>query len=373
MINLAVINLKDLIKYLVGLITTILVVVGLARYFSSIKEQASQIGEKVTSYSFITCLDEAIPAIRFTNHKEVVKDDRPIYEKILAMNLNMTTAMTEKNIVPEENPITVANDPNNEELKEAQTGLETKVVEEKNGANNKYTTKYNGVQIKNESKYNLTEDMLKPDIEVRNKNIMIYHTHTCESYTASPGYEYTATGNYRTTDKNFSVARVGTELERYLKNYGYNVIHDTTYHDYPSYTGSYDRSLKSIQTMLEKTPDTDIIFDVHRDAVGNGDTYGPTVMIGEEAVAQIMFVIGTDGGGLEHPNWEQNLKFAIKVVEKGNQMYPGLFKPIMVRNTRYNQQIAKGASIIEVGATANTLDQCLNSMKYFAKVLNEVI
>ena len=36
----------------------------------------------------------------------------------------------------------------------------------------------------------------------------------------------------------------------------------------------------------------------------------PIVKIGDSDVAaQIMFVIGTNGGGLWHPNWNQNLKF----------------------------------------------------------------
>ena len=95
--------------------------------------------------------------------------------------------------------------------------------------------------------------------------------------------------------------------------------------------------------------------------------------IGDEYVSQLMFVIGTDGSGLEHNNWVQNLRFAIKVQEKANAMYPGLFKPIIIRNSRYNQHLAKAASIIEVGATGNTLEQSNNSMKYLAKVLSEIM
>ncbi|MBO4815667.1 MAG: stage II sporulation protein P [Clostridia bacterium] len=53
------------------------------------------------------------------------------------------------------------------------------------------------------------------------------------------------TGNYRTTDLNYSVARVGTELTNYLQNKGFNVEHNTTYHDYPAYSGSYSRSLRN--------------------------------------------------------------------------------------------------------------------------------
>ena len=85
-----------------------------------------------------------------------------------------------------------------------------------------------------------------------------------------------------------------------------------------------------------------------------------------------MFVIGTNGGGLEHPNWSQNLKFAIKVQQKADELYPGLFKPIHLTNSRYNQHVAKAANIIEVGATGNTLEEAIESMKYLAKILSEI-
>lgn len=106
---------------------------------------------------------------------------------------------------------------------------------------------------------------------------------------------------------------------------------------------------------------------------GSNSNYAPCVKIGEETAAQLMFVIGTNGGGLEHSNWNQNLKLAIRIQEKANQMYPGLFKPMILRNSRYNQQVASGAAIIEVGATGNTLEQCNNSMKYLANVLDSVM
>ena len=106
---------------------------------------------------------------------------------------------------------------------------------------------------------------------------------------------------------------------------------------------------------------------------GSSNTYGPTVKIGEEVCAQVMFVIGTNGSGLYHPKWSQNLSFAIKVQQKANEMYPGLFRPIILRKSRYNQHVTTATSIIEVGATGNTLDECLNSMKYLAKVFDEIM
>ena len=212
-----------------------------------------------------------------------------------------------------------------------------------------YNTEYGKVKIKNETDYTLTQEMLTPDITIENKNIILFHTHSCESYTSSEAYPYTPTGNFRTTDLNFTVTRVGTEF------------------------GSYTRSLKTVENLLQTTQ-SDIIIDVHRDAIGSRSDYAPTVKIGDnEVAAQIMFVVGTNAGGLWHPNWKQNLKFAIKVQEKAEEMYPGLFKPIMLTKSRYNQHTGKFASIIEVGATGNTLEQCLTSMKYLAKVMNEVI
>ena len=251
------------------------------------------------------------------------------------------------------------------------SGIKTEVVTPNPIAENA-NVQYGNVKIKNQTTYNLTEDILNPNIKIDNKNILIFHTHSCESYTPSEKYQYSQTGNYRTTDKNYSVIRVGNELENYLKQYNINVIHDTSYHDYPSYTGSYTRSLQTVENIL-KTNQSDIIIDLHRDAVGSRPDYAPTVKIGEDYAAQIMFVIGTNEGGLRHPNWQQNLKFAVKVQQKAEEMYPGLFKPIMLTKSRYNQHTGKYANIMEIGSTGNTLDQCLNSMKYLSAVLNEIL
>lgn len=185
------------------------------------------------------------------------------------------------------------------------------------------------------------------------------------------GYEYEMTGNFRTTDLNYSVARVGTELTKYLQSKGFNVTHNTTYHDYPAYSGSYTRSLETIENILTGS-DTQIVIDLHRDAVGSSSSYAPTVKINDKYAAQMMFVIGTDGGGLEHPNWKQNLKIAIKIQEKANEMYPGLFRPIIVRNSRYNQHLTTASSIIEVGATGNTMEQCILSMQCLANIFEAV-
>ena len=256
------------------------------------------------------------------------------------------------------------------EYAKVETEVQETVIEEK------YSEEIQSVKIKNASNYEITEDLFN---EMQNndytysRNVMIYHTHTCESYTQEAGFEYAASGNYRTTDLNFSVSRVGDELEKNLKSLNFNVIHDKTYHDFPAYSGSYDRSYDTVNNLVNENQNYEIIFDIHRDAVGSDGSYAPTVKIGEEYAAQLMFVIGTDAGGLEHPNWRKNLSFAFKVQSKANELYPGLFKPIMLSNSRFNQNLGSGACIIEVGATGNTLQQAMNSMKYLSIVLDNVI
>lgn len=83
-----------------------------------------------------------------------------------------------------------------EEQKEASAGevvtdnKETKVVT-KNPITEKYNKEYNGIKIKNETSYELTDDMLNPgNLEIDKKDIIIFHTHTCESYTMTENYKY---------------------------------------------------------------------------------------------------------------------------------------------------------------------------------------
>ncbi len=394
MVKLAVWNKKELLKYLVKITIILLCIVGVTRYFfdknnkrlfeqsdnqsksQEVEKNYKKIEKNGKTDLLLSILDKTIPSIKDVNEDDYMENENSKGLEPLKMILNSQLGMlgtleekkqNEKEM--QENNIANEEQIEEEQVQHAETNLQTEVLE--NNVPTSYTNEYNGVFIKNGTDYGLTTEMLTPDITLDNKNIILFHTHTCESYTPTEKYNYTQSGNFRTIDLNFSVARVGTELEKQLKSYNYNVIHDMTYHDYPAYNGSYDRSMQTVENILKSTS-ADIIIDLHRDAIADS-TYAPTVKIGEEYASQLMFVIGTDGGGLEHENWVQNLKFAVKIQEKANELYPGLFKPIVLRNSRYNQQLGKAACIIEVGATGNTLEQSMTSMKYLAKVINEVV
>lgn len=376
MINMAVFSLKDIIKYLIKLTIIIAIVIGFTRYFYTAKENIANQTKLINVTSLISCLDITIPGIASVNKNREEKIEINPLRKNLELELGMLIALNQKE---EQKENTVATTNTQEEkteniskeqpLEKAETNVETEVQE--SDVKETYTSEYNGVKIKNETDYKLTKEILTPDIDINKENILIFHTHTCESYTESEKYKYKQTGNYRTTDKNYTVVNVGRELDRQLQGYGYKVIHDETYHDYPSYSGSYSNSYKTVTNLLEENKDTDIVIDLHRDAIGD-NTYAPTVKIGDEYAAQLMFVMGGNISK-EHPNWQQNLKFAVKIQEKANEMYPGLFKPIILRDASYNQQTAKAACIIEVGATGNTMEQALTSMKYLAKVISEAL
>lgn len=205
--------------------------------------------------------------------------------------------------------------------------------------------------------------------------VLIVHTHGSEAYTADSEDMYVESDPYRTEDSNYNVVRVGEELKKELESYGISVLHDTTLHDYPSYNGSYNRSFETIAKYIEEYPTIKIVIDLHRDAIANedGTQYRTAVQIGEEMCSQLLFVMGTDASGLEHPAWRENMKLAVKLQYAMNIMYPNLAKPICVSQYRYNQHMTSGSMILEVGSTGNTLKESINSMKYFAAAAAQVI
>ena len=382
MFNVTIINAKRSITKIVIIISIIIILVMVTQMINKFK--TSEILQMNISDELISCLNNEIPAIANTNYKSnnTIKEDNEEDEETFAgkiLNIELARVSQMEQSLGEQSKddntqIEVDNtekntEDKNEDIQPVSTEVGTQVVTQ-NPIKENCNVEINGVKIKNETSFEINNSVLDTTLDISKENILIFHTHTCESYTPTEQYNYQQTGNFRTTDLNFSVARVGDELTNYLTGYGFNVVHDKTYHDYPAYTGSYTRSKATVENILQSNP-TDIIIDLHRDAIGSKSNYDPSVKIGDDVAAQLMFVIGTNGGGLYHPNWQNNLKFAIELQQKANEMYPGLFKTMIVRNSRYNQHLGKAATIIEVGSTGNTLEQCMNSMKYLSKVLDE--
>lgn len=237
-----------------------------------------------------------------------------------------------------------------------------------------------GVYINNRTEYPLDASLLDGTFaaalpEEEGPQILIVHTHGSEAYTMPPGQEYEPSGESRTTDTSLNVVRVGDELAKTLEEAGLTVLHDPTLHDYPEYSGAYGRSLDAVNAYLAEYPTISFVLDVHRDAISDGDGTPYKVVSGVAGLnaAQMSFVIGTDGGGLEHPDWRENLKLAAAIQQRLTADYPTLMRPITVRNSRYNQHTTPGSLLVEMGAAGNSLDEALLSARLLGKALAETI
>lgn len=205
--------------------------------------------------------------------------------------------------------------------------------------------------------------------------VLIIHTHATESYTQTPGWEYTDTGNYRTLDESHNTLRVGQVIADVLNDAGIITLHDCTLHDYPVYNGSYSRSLGTIEDYLQRYPTIEMVIDVHRDAFENADgtQCATETTVNGESMAQVMLVVGTDEGGLSHPNWEGNLSWALKLQVQMEKLYPGLSRNVSLRCSRFNQHTAPGALLVEVGSAGDTLPAALRGAEAFADTLVRTI
>ena len=200
--------------------------------------------------------------------------------------------------------------------------------------------------------------------------ILIYSTHTSESYTNSYRYKFDYSSTYRTRDAKYNMLSVGNILTQALIEKNMEVIFDTTPHDYGSYEIAYTNSRKTIQNQLDKNDRIGLAIDVHRDALGDL-TNGPTVQINGQKVAKLMFVMGVGTDSYSNEYWEDNLALALQLQKLGEEMYPGLFRTMIVRNSKYNQDLIKHSFLIEVGTTGNTLEEAYFGARCLANILNK--
>ncbi len=207
----------------------------------------------------------------------------------------------------------------------------------------------------------------KINIKNEEPKVLIIHTHGTEAYRDTGENGITRSEN---TDKN--VVRVGEELAQVLRSYGIPVIHSKTMHDKISYVKAYDSSKTEAMQYLENYPTIEYVIDVHRDALGTEEnpvkTY--TTQNGESS-AQLMFVMGTNASGGNHPNYEKNLTMAVHLQKTANQLFPGLMRPINVRPIIFNQNLRDGCMILEVGSDANTLAEAITAVRMFGRIFSE--
>ena len=212
------------------------------------------------------------------------------------------------------------------------------------------------------------------DLTADGPTVLILHSHATESYTKTKGENYKESSDYRTLNENYNMLSIGTYLEEKLKEGGLGVVHAKDLHDYPSYSGSYVNSRKTVQAYLKKYPTIRLVLDLHRDAAddGYGGQMDTSATVDGKESARLMMVVGTNAGGMNHPDWEENLALALKLHVVLEKRYPGICRTISFRKQRFNQDLSHGAMLIEVGAAGNTHAEALVAAEALAQGILEL-
>lgn len=207
------------------------------------------------------------------------------------------------------------------------------------------------------------------------KRVLIYHTHTYEAYEQGEGSEaYEETEQWRTADSDYNVVRVGEDLAALLRGLGLEVVHDLTNFEPPNLSSAYARSLQMLEQRKRDSEQFDLYIDLHRDAYVASQSGSNTISIGGNEVAKLMLLIGkgegqTTQGFSERPDWEANLAIAQTITDSVNSQANGLCKSVRLKSGRFNQHVAAGCILVEVGNNRNSLEEALASMPYLADAI----
>ena len=199
--------------------------------------------------------------------------------------------------------------------------------------------------------------------------VLIYHTHTHEAYEQVAEDPYKALEAWRTADADHSVVKVGRALAQQLRACGFEVVHDVTDHEGQALSTAYTRSLQTLEGYAQTF---DLYIDLHRDAYVEGEPVAVTSPQGEQ-MAPLMMLIGNGVGFEVKPWYAQNYAFACALKERLDAIAPGLCKPVLVKDGRYNQHIGVFSILVEVGHNRNTLSQALNSVAPLARALHSLM
>lgn len=235
-------------------------------------------------------------------------------------------------------------------------------------------TSYKNVYLKNSTDLNidiksLLNAKLPYKLEKNGKpQVLILHTHATESFLTSSRNYYTDKDSSRSTDERLNMLALGNIVTDTLNNAGIMTLHDKTLHDYPSYNESYSRAADTICSYKEKYPDIKIVIDLHRDAISSGDSdkVKVTTEIDGKKAAQVMLVMGSQSGNVKNfPNYQENLKLALKIQKQLESDYPTLARSLSLMPRNYNESLTTGSVLIEIGTDANSLEE----VKYSAQLL----
>ncbi len=245
------------------------------------------------------------------------------------------------------------------------------------------TDSYGRVRVKNVNDTGINIKKLlgeKADMNITDKSkpaVLIFHTHTTETYQITDRGFYSKDFKPRSNDPSLNTVRVGTAIKEELEKAGYTVIHDTTIYDY-KYNGAYTRSREAVSKHLEEHPEIQIVLDVHRDAIelNDGTKIKPVCEIDGKKCAQIMIISGCQesGNGITgFDDWKQNLTFAVQLQDKLEENFEGITRPLYFSPRKYNMDMSHCSVLLEMGSDANTLEEAVYAGKCLGVALADLM
>lgn len=378
---------RILIAPIIGLVS--LVTLGLSITISEIKNSTIFSGSVVLASTIFSMPNASNNFITMLNNGQTLQVDKNIYEENQQhLNTVVEDDINKDNIIEsDENKTIVSN--NEQSTDNEQTiiqdfaktpvgaGKGIVLTEQYSKGSSLSAIQFGSGFIKNVTGLSASEVLAyaseEPEFNILKNGlpqVLIYHTHTTESYLDEDSGQYDLSFSGRTEKLEKNMVRVGEEIAKQLEEIGITVIHEKTIHDY-SYNGSYGRSAETVKNILNKYPSIEIALDIHRDAIVKDDSsiVKPTSTIDGKKAAQVMIISGCDNGNMNMPNWPHNLRFAVRLQDRMESMFPGLTRPILFDYRSYNQNLTNGSVLIEVGSHANTLDEAIYSGELVGKAL----
>ena len=235
--------------------------------------------------------------------------------------------------------------------------------------------------LNNQTQYSPNvEELLKADVTAmptQEPLVLVLHTHTSEGYLPDAvAYLEGDLGEITyTEDEGQNMLAVGKAFVSALNKNGITAIHCTVMHDAQGLSGSYERAAESVRFFREQYPSIRYVIDLHRDAIltAEGEYIRAASQREGESVAQILPVVGSNAGGWEHDAWEGNLALALQLRQALNQNDAKICRPIMIKKSTYNQEMAPYAILLEIGTGANSISEAIAAAtlagEAFAKVI----
>ena len=212
---------------------------------------------------------------------------------------------------------------------------------------------------------------LRIDLSTGGSKILIYHTHSQETFADSDN------------DPSTSIVGIGRYLTEILNN-KYKI--PTMHHEgvYDLINGKLDRSeayefaKPEVEQILAENPSIEVVIDLHRDGVA--DTTHLVTEINGKPTAQIMFFnvlsrtrVNGDLAGMANPYLQDNLAFSLQMKIAAETKYPGFARRNYLRGYKYNMDLMPRMLLIEAGAQTNTVEEMRNAMEVLADLLNSVL